>query len=210
MVKIGSYPIIVHLIKFFQNYGFNDFLIAAGYKKEIIINYFKKNNLDANIKVINTGKSTMTGGRLLQLKKYLDNQTFILTYGDGLSDVNVNSLVRFHKKHKKIITVTAVRPPARFGNIKMKYNKVINFKEKIQMNTGWINGGFFVINNKFFTYLNNNKTILEKEPLEKVAKDNQLYAYRHRGNWACMDTKRDKDHLENLIKQNRAFWINEK
>tara|TARA_Y100001970_G_C13656450_1_gene566124 strand:- start:259 stop:603 length:345 start_codon:yes stop_codon:yes gene_type:complete len=113
-------------------------------------------------------------------------------------------------KHKKMTTVTAVRPPARFGNIIMKYNKVINFKEKTQMSTGWINGGFFVINSKFFKYLKNDKTILEKEPLEKVARDEQLFAYKHKGFWACMDTKRDKDYLEDLILTNSAFWINEK
>ncbi len=209
MVTIGKYPIIVHLIKFFQKYELNDFIVAAGYKKEILINYFNKNNFNAQIKVIDTGKSTMTGGRLLKLKKYLDNQTFLLTYGDGLSNVNINSLIKFHNKHKKIATVTAVRPPARFGNITMRYNKVINFQEKIQMNSGWINGGFFVLNSKFFKYLKNDKTILEKQPLEKVAKDNQLFAYRHNGFWACMDTSRDKDHLENLIREKKAFWINE-
>ena len=210
MVRIGKYPILVHLINIFKTYGYNDFIIAAGYKKEVIIDYFKKNNLNVNIKIINTGKSTMTGGRLLKLKRYLMNQTFLLTYGDGLSNINIKSLVNFHLKHKKMITVTAVRPPARFGNITMKYNKVINFKEKTQMSTGWINGGFFVINSNFFKYLKNHKTILEKEPLEKVSEDEQLYAYKHRGFWACMDTKRDKDYLEDLISSDRAFWINEK
>ncbi len=209
MVTIGQYPIIVHLIKIFQNYGLNDFIIAAGYKKEILINYFKKNKFEANIKVIDTGKSTMTGGRLLKLKKYLKNQTFLLSYGDGLSDVNISSLIKFHAKHKKMITVTAVRPPARFGNITMRYNKVINFQEKIQMSTGWINGGFFVINSKFFKYLQNDQTILEKQPLERATKDEQLFAYRHNGFWACMDTKRDRDHLESLFEENKAFWINE-
>ena len=210
MVKIGNLPILVHLINIYKKYGYNDFIIAAGYKKKIITDYFNNTNFNCNIKVINTGKASMTGGRLLELKKYLKNQTFLLTYGDGLSNININSLINFHKKNKNIITITAVRPPARFGNITMKYNKVINFKEKTQMNAGWINGGFFVINSQFFKYLKNKKTILEKEPLEKAAKDGELYAFKHHGFWACMDTKRDKDYLEDLVKKNKAFWINEK
>ena len=168
MVKIKSLPIIVHM-KIYSKYGFNDFLIAAGYKNKIISNYFKKNNFKWNVKIINTGLNTMTGGRLKRLSSFLQNETFMLTYGDGVADINIKKLVNFHYKNKKMITLTAVRPPARFGAIKLNGNKIKYFKEKSSVDEGWINGGFFVIEPKFLNSISNDKTFLEKEPLEIAA-----------------------------------------
>ena len=199
MVKIGSLPIIVHIMKIYSKYGFNDFLIAAGYKSKIISNYFKKNNFKWNVEIINTGLNTMTGGRLKRLSPFLKNDTFMLTYGDGVADINIKKLVNFHNKNRKMITLTAVRPPARFGAIKINGNKVKYFKEKSSVDEGWINGGFFVIEPEFLKLIKNDKTFLEKEPLEKAAKINQLYAFRHNSFWQCMDTVRDKEILEKNI-----------
>ena len=143
----------------------------------------------------------MTGGRIKKLKKYLDEENFFMTYGDGISDVNLKRLLQFHKKNKKaLVTMTAVRPPARFGAIKIKGNKVSVFREKSKIDEGWINGGFFIMNKKFINYIEKYSTYLEKSPLEKAAKKNQLYAFKHNGFWQCMDTKRDKDNLENILK----------
>ena len=199
MVKIKSLPIIVHIMKIYSKYGFNDFLIAAGYKSKIISNYFKKNKFKWNVEIINTGLNTMTGGRLKRLSPFLENETFMLTYGDGVSDVNIKKLVNFHNKNKKMITLTAVRPPARFGAIKLNGNKIKYFKEKSSIDEGWINGGFFVIEPEFLKLIKNDKTFLEKEPLEKAASKNQLYAFRHNSFWQCMDTVRDKEILEKNI-----------
>ena len=157
MVKIHKTPIIVHIINHYSNYGFKNFYIAAGYKKNQILNYFKNNKMGLNIKVIDTGQKTMTGGRLKRLKKYL-GQTFLMTYGDGLSNVNISKLVNFHKSQKKLFTLTAVRPPARFGVIDIKGNIVKYFREKNLLDTGWINGGFFVIQPKFIDLIKNDKT----------------------------------------------------
>ncbi len=142
----------------------------------------------------------MTGGRLKKLKKLIGNETFMLTYGDGLSDINLKKLLKFHKKFRKITTLTAVRPPARFGAVKIKGNKVLYFKEKSRLDEGWINGGFFVMEPEIFNYIKNNKTFLEKEPLENISKKKELVAYKHHGFWQCMDTKRDKDFLEKILK----------
>ena len=143
----------------------------------------------------------MTGGRLKRLQKYLNKDTFMLTYGDGISNVNLKKLLNFHKRNKKIATLTAVRPPARFGNIKLVGNQVRYFKEKSKLDEGWINGGFFVIEPEFFKFIKNDKTYLEKEPMEKITKKKQLVAYKHKGFWQCMDTKRDKDYLDQIIKK---------
>ena len=145
----------------------------------------------------------MTGGRLKRLKKQIGNETFLLTYGDGISDVNLNQLVKFHKKNKKLITLTAVRPPARFGAIKIIGNKVKTFKEKSKLDEGWINGGFFVIEPKFLNYIKGDSTFLERDPLEQASRKKQLFAYKHNGFWQCMDTKRDKDYLERILKHNK-------
>jgi glucose-1-phosphate cytidylyltransferase len=199
MVKIRSLPIIVHIMKIYSKYGFNDFLIAAGYKSKIISNYFKRNNFKWNVEIINTGLNTMTGGRLKRLSPFLKNDTFMLTYGDGVADINIKKLVNFHNKNRKMITLTAVRPPARFGAIKINGNKIKYFKEKSSVDEGWINGGFFVIEPEFLKLIKNDKTFLEKEPLERAAKINQLYAFRHNSFWQCMDTARDKEILEKNI-----------
>ena len=154
-----------------------------------------------NIKVIDTGKKTMTGGRLKRLKKYLDNDTFMMTYGDGISDVNIKKLIKFHKSNNVIATLTAVRPPARFGAIKIKGKKVSYFKEKSKLDEGWINGGFFIFEPKVFDFIQNDNTFLEREPLIKLGKLNQLNAYKHEGYWQCMDTIRDKEILEKKFKK---------
>ncbi len=149
----------------------------------------------------------MTGGRLKRIKDEIGNNTFMLTYGDGLSNVDLKKLLNFHSKNKKLVTVTAVRPPARFGYIKFKGEDVINFKEKSKLDVGWINGGFFVIEPKFLDYIKDDTTFLEREPMEKLVSDRQLAAYKHDGFWQCMDTTRDKIFLEDLIKHNNAPWI---
>ena len=199
MVKIKSLPIIVHIMKIYSKYGFKDFLIAAGYKNKVISNYFKNKKFNWNVKIVNTGLKTMTGGRVKRLSAFLKNDTFLLTYGDGVADVNIKDLIKFHKKNKKMITLTAVRPPARFGAIKLFGKKVKYFKEKSSVDEGWINGGFFVVEPKFLNLISNDKTFLEKEPLEIAAKKKQLYAFQHKGFWQCMDTIRDKKILEKNI-----------
>ena len=174
MIKINNKPIIFHIMKHYSDYGFKDFYIAAGYKKKIIKDYFKKKIHDWNVKVIDTGQKTMTGGRLKRLKKFFKDETFLLTYGDGLSNINLTKLINFHKKNKSLVTLTAVRPPARFGAIKIKENKVTYFKEKSKMDEGWINGGFFVIETKFLRFIKSDKTFLEREPLEKITKRKKI------------------------------------
>lgn len=197
MIKILGKPIIWRIMKHYSKYGFREFIIAAGYKKKIIKDYFKKKKFkDWNVKVVDTGLNTMTGGRIKRLKKFIKEDNFMLTYGDGLSDVNLKNLLKHHIKSKKYATLTAVRPPARFGAIKLLKNKVIYFKEKSKLDEGWINGGFFVFNKKIFDFIKNDKTFLEREPLQKISKRKQLNAYKHSGFWQCMDTLRDKEILE--------------
>jgi glucose-1-phosphate cytidylyltransferase len=206
MVKINNKPILYYIMKHFSNYGHKDFYIALGYKGKIIKDYFKKQSFNWNINLIDTGLGTMTGGRLKKLKKYLkDEENFFLTYGDGVANVNLKNLLNFHNKKKDaLVTMTAVRPPARFGAIKVIGQKVKLFREKSKIDEGWINGGFFVMKPKFIDYIEKSSTFLEKHPLQKVAKLNQLYAYKHNGFWQCMDTKRDKDYLENLFKKGKV------
>ena len=203
MVNILGEPLIVHIMKQYVKYGFKDFLIATGYKREFIKNFFSRKKLKWNVNIVNTGLKTMTGGRLKRLKKYIGNETFMMTYGDGVSSVNIKKLLQFHKKNKKLVTLTAVRPPARFGVIKLKGNKVTYFKEKSKLDEGWINGGFFVIDSKFLNFIKNDNTYLEKEPLEKAMKVKELNAFKHNGFWQCVDTKRDKDKLEKILKKKR-------
>ena len=226
MVKIGNDPILMHIIKIYAKFGYNDFYIALGYKSDVIINYFMKykysekinNSNDENItsyqlddlklkiNLIHTGKNSMTGGRLKRLEKYIGKQRFMLTYGDGLSDINLHALSEFHTSHGKLATVTAVRPPARFGVLQLNEDKVISFKEKSQLDEGWINGGFFIIEPEFFSFIKNDETFLEREPLEKAASLDQLRAYKHNGFWQCMDTKRDKDKLESMYIAGDIKW----
>ncbi len=203
MVEIGGKPILWHIMKHYAKYDFKDFYIALGYKGNVIKNYFKNKFPDWNIKFIETGKNSMTGGRIKRLKKFLSNETFMMTYGDGLSDINLNKLLKFHRKNKKLVTLTAVRPPARFGVIKIKGNQVSYFKEKSKLDEGWINGGFFVMESKFLKFIKNDQTYLEREPLEKMSKKKQLMAFKHKGFWQCMDTKRDKDKLSEILKSKK-------
>ena len=202
MVKVLGKPIIRRIIDHYIFYGHYEFYIALGYKGYELKKYFLKQKLPKNIKInlINTGKNTMTGGRLKRLKPFLKD-TFLMTYGDGLSNINLNKLIRFHKKNKKLFTLTAVRPPARFGAIKIKGTYVNYFKEKNNLDEGWINGGFFVIEPKFFKYLKNDQTFLEREPFEKLTKKKELVAFKHKGFWQCMDTLRDKEILEKKLKK---------
>ena len=207
MITINGKPLIYYIMKHYAKYGFKEFYIALGYKGEIIKKYFKKNSFGWKVNLVNTGLKTMTGGRLKRLKKFLNDETFMLTYGDGLSNVDLKKLITFHKNNKKLATMTAVRPPARFGAIKFKGNKVSYFKEKSKLNEGWINGGFFVIEPNFLKLIKSDKTILERGPLEKTSKNGQLVAFKHYDFWQCMDTKRDKINLEEIIKNKKTNYL---
>ena len=199
MIKIGGKPLLLHIMKQYAKYGYKDFYIALGYKGEVIKKFFNKKFFDWNINLIETGQNTMTGGRLKRLKKHIGKETFMMTYGDGLSDINLKKLLEFHKKNKKLVTLTAVRPPARFGVIKFKGQLVSYFKEKSKLDEGWINGGFFVMEPEFLKFIEDDQTYLEREPLEKATKQRQLVAFKHKGFWQCMDTQRDKDKLNKAL-----------
>lgn len=229
MVEIGGRPILWHIMKIYEKHGFSDFVLALGYKGEVIKDYFlnyhaRQCNLtitlktgqvhfseptaeDWTINLVDTGVATLTGGRLLRLKPYLvTGGTFMLTYGDGVSDVDVGRLLAFHRSHGKLATVTAVRPAARFGGIEIESAKVSRFKEKPQSGEGWINGGFFVFESGVFDYLEDDSTVLEQSPLERLAWDNQLMAFEHDGYWQCMDTIRDRDSLQQSWNSGKAPW----
>jgi glucose-1-phosphate cytidylyltransferase len=204
MVKIGNKTILEHIIDYYKKFGLEEFIIASGYKSKIIEDYFKNKK---NIKIINTGLNTLTGLRLKKIQRYL-NKTFMLTYGDGLSDINLNKLLLFHKKNKKLVTLTSVHPPARFGELEIKKNLVSKFEEKPQLQKGWINGGFFVIESQFLNYLKPTENVmLEREPLSVLVKQKQLAAFCHKGFWYCMDNLRDKNVLEGLYKSKKAPWL---
>ena len=204
MVKIGNKTILEHIIDYYKKFGLEEFIIASGYKSKIIEDYFKNKK---NIKIINTGLNTLTGLRLKKIQRYL-NKTFMLTYGDGLSDINLNKLLLFHKKNKKLVTLTSVHPPARFGELEIKKNLVSKFEEKPQLQKGWINGGFFVIEPQFLNYLKPTENVmLEREPLTALVKQRQLAAFSHKGFWYCMDNLRDKNVLEGLYKSKKAPWL---
>ena len=220
MIKVGKYPILIHIINIYVKFGIKNFFILTGYKSFVIKRYFKnfkkfgkefkfkikKKNI--TVTLVDTGKKTMTGGRLKKISKYLDSkETFMFTYGDGLANINIQKLVTFHIASKSIITVTAVRPPARFGEILIKNNRVNSFKEKPQVREGWINGGFFVANKSFLKLIEGSKSILEKNPLERAAKLKKFTAFKHHNFWKCMDTKRDKDELEKLSKLKSVPWM---
>jgi glucose-1-phosphate cytidylyltransferase len=212
MVKIGRNPILWHIMKIYSHYGFKDFIICSGYKKNIINKYFKKNasacnKENWNIKVVDTGKNSLTGGRLKRIKKYIKNDSFFLfTYGDGVSDVNIKKLVNFHIKNNKLATVTAIRPPGRYGVLNIKKSMVKTFSEKQKGGDGYINGGFFVLSPKVLDLINSDKTTWEQEPMLKLAKKKQLMAYKHDGFWQSMDTYRDKLQLEEIWKNKNAKW----
>ena len=222
MIPIGGKPILWHIMNSYSNYGHDEFLIALGYKAEIVKEYFlnyralntnfeialdsgeisfqKQEPVDWKVSLIDTGIDTLTAGRVHQMQDYVGNETFMLTYGDGLANIDINALLDFHKSHGKLVTITAVHPPSRFGELTLDGNKVSNFHEKSQMGLSWINGGYFVIEPGFFDLLKGKNTMMELEPLEEAARLGELMAFRHEGFWQCMDTKRDHEHLEELWK----------
>lgn len=231
MVEIGGKPILWHIMKIYSHYGFNDFIICLGYKgyviKEYFMNYFLHNSdikidLENNhmeilgtrsesfkVTLVETGLNTKTAGRLQQVKKYIGGEDFLLTYGDGVSDVNINELVAFHKAHNKIATVTSVQPDARFGGMDLDLDGKVNaFREKVKADAQWINGGFFVLKADIFNYLKKDmsNTMWEDEPLEKLTADQQLIAFKHAGFWKCMDALRDKIELNELWDHGKAPW----
>lgn len=202
MIKILGIPIIERIIAIFRKNGFENFILATGYKSEIIKKYFNKKKL--NVRCVYTGLNTNTGGRLLKLKKYLNkDEDFFVTYGDGLTNQNLNKLLKFHKKKNKVGTLTIVRPPARFGEVTIKKNQLVSkFQEKSKVNYGWINGGYFIFNKNIFSYIKNNE-IFERQPLERLVRKKQLAAFKHEGIWQCMDTQRDKKILIDLVKKKK-------
>lgn len=228
MVDIGGKPIIWHIMNSYAAHGFNDFIIALGYKASVIKEYFlqyhylnsdftvdlatgsiishQPDRVDWKVTLVDTGLEAMTGGRIGRLRPFIGSEPFLLTYGDGVSDLDIADLVRFHKSHGKMVTVTAVHPSARFGEIALEKERVLSFQEKPQIEQGWINGGYFVCEPKFLELISDDSTILERGPLETVAENGQLMAYRHEGFWQCMDTKRDRDYLEGLCRQQTPPW----
>lgn len=228
MVEIGGKPMLWHIMNIYARFGFKEFLVACGYKGDYIKDYFhsyamrandyfidlesgtcdviNRNGIDWRVGVIDTGLNTMTGGRLLRLRELLKDGTFMVTYGDGLGDVDISSLVEFHRSHGKLATVTAVRPPARFGALILNGDAVCQFSEKSQTDEGWINGGFFVFEPEVLDYLTGDETILERQALESLAADGQLVAFRHDGYWQPMDTLREKQQLEDLWQSGNAPW----
>ena len=210
LVKIGNEPILTHIMRFFSSFGFNSFIIAAGYKQKVIFDYYKDSiklqKEFPNLKIVNTGKNTMTGGRILKLKHYFnENENFFMTYGDGLSDVNLNELKKFHDSHGKIATVTAVHPPVRFGELEITNDRITNFEEKPQAKAGWINGGFFILNYKVIDYIKDDTTMFERQPMSKLANEGKLMAFKHYGFWKCMDTLRDKIILDKMWNEKKAL-----
>ncbi len=229
MVEIGGKPILWHIMKIYSAYGYNEFVILLGYKgyyiKEYFANYFlhqsdvtidlktgemqihKNSSEPWKVTLLDTGLDTMTGGRIKRAKKYVGDETFMLTYGDGVGDINIDKLVNFHKKHKGYITVTSVQPDGRFGALDIgENNEVKAFIEKPKGDGGWINAGFFVCEPEIFDYIDGDETIFEQKPLQNLAKDKVLYTYKHTGFWRPMDTLRDKRELERLWKSGRAPW----
>ena len=228
MIEIGNSPIITHIMKIYSAYGINDFIICCGYKGSVIKKYFadyffhtsditidlSNNNIEIHkkraeswkITMIDTGLDTMTGGRLLRIKDYVGNNSFCMTYGDGVANIDINALINFHKKNKKLATVTAVQNPGRFGAIAFDKDNVIGFQEKPIGDGAWINGGFFVLEPEIFDLIEGDNTIWEQEPLQKLAKNQELVAYKHHGFWSAMDTLRDKKNLELMWENNQAPW----
>jgi glucose-1-phosphate cytidylyltransferase len=207
MVKIGNIPILLHIMNFYSSFGHKDFMVALGYKSEVIIEYFENNkNSELNITLVDTGLDTSTGGRIKLLEDQLDDE-FMLTYGDGLSNVNIDDLIEHHKRFGKIATVTAVRPPARFGTIETSNGVVTKFAEKDPQDAGWINGGFFCLNKKVCNFILDSSTSFESEPLNHLVKIQELSAYEHHGWWQPMDTLRDKRALESVWDKGDAPWL---
>lgn len=228
LVEIGGKPILWHIMKHYSRYGFNEFILALGYKGEMVKRYFldfyslgqdftvnlangkvstiKDNHGEKwNVHLVDTGLNTLTGGRLKKLAGMINKKSFLMTYGDGVSDVSLDALLKFHQENKGLVTLSAVRPPARFGALEFEGNQISHFKEKSTLHAGWINGGFFVINTKALSYIKED-VMWEHAPMEKLAKDGELNAYKHEGFWQCMDTTRDLQYLESLWKTNNAPW----
>ena len=229
MLEIGDQPVLWHIMKGYSHYGLNEFVILLGYKgyviKEYFVNYFlhqsdvtidlSTNQLEVHsnasepwkVTLLDTGKNSMTGGRILRAKSFVNNETFMLTYGDGVSDVNFDELLRFHKSHGKMVTATTVQPEGRYGSVDSnEEGRIQRFLEKPEGDGAWINSGFFVCEPEVFDYLEDDKIIFEREPLENLASDGELYAYRHTGFWKCMDTLRDKSQLNRLWETDQAKW----
>jgi glucose-1-phosphate cytidylyltransferase len=206
MIEIGGKPILWHILKIYSAYKINEFVICCGYKGNVIKEYFSKfDSALWNIELVDTGIDTMTGGRIKRIQNHIDD-TFCLTYGDGLSDIDINSLISFHKEKKSLATLTAVHPPERFGVLELSEEYVTEFHEKHRGQSSWINGGFFVFEPEIFDYINDDTTILERAPLETLAKEKKLTAFKHNGFWHSMDTLRDKNNLENLWNSKKAPW----
>ena len=228
LVEVGGKPILWHIMKHYSRYGFNEFILALGYKGEQIKRYFldfyslnqdfcvtlddgavqsnNQNHTDPwKVHLIDTGQSTLTGGRLKRLAAIINQETFMMTYGDGVSDVNLDTLLKFHQSNKGLVTLTAVRPPARFGALEFEGDQIRHFKEKSTLHEGWINGGFFVINSAALNYIKED-VMWEHAPMEKLAEEGELYAYKHEGFWQCMDTARDLKYLENVWQTGKAPW----
>ena len=228
MVTVGGRPILWHIMRSYAYFDHKDFYLALGYKADVIKEYFlhyhslnadftvdlasgavtshQTDDTDWKVTLVQTGMESMTGGRVKRLQSFIGNETFMLTYGDGVADVDMGALLQFHKSHGKMVTVTAVHPGARFGELEMCDQQVISFQEKPQTVQGWVNGGYFIIEPEFFDLIAGDNTILEREPLEKVAAMGELMSYHHEGYWQCMDTKRDRDHLEELWSSGKAPW----
>ena len=228
MVPIGGRPILWHIMQHYATFGHKDFFLALGYKAHVVKEYFLNyralnaditvdlmtgetiphhlDEVDWRVTLIDTGLQTMTGGRVKRVQPFIKNETFMLTYGDGLANVDLEVLLNFHRKHGKMVTITAVRPAARFGELALAGYQVKSFQEKPQVHEGWINGGFFVIEPRFFELIGNDHTILERDPLERLAKMGELVAFQHHGFWQCMDTKRDRDNLEKLASLKNPPW----
>ena len=208
MIEIGGKPILWHIMKIYSGHKITDFVICCGYKGDVIKEYFNKFNSTLwNIQLVDTGEDTMTGGRLKRIQDHIDD-TFCVTYGDGLGDVDITSLVSFHKEKKSLATLTAVHPPERFGVLNLSEDYVTEFNEKFSGESSWINGGFFVFEPEVFDYIQDDRTILERAPLETLAKEHKLTAFKHDGFWHPMDTLRDKNHLEKLWSSDKAPWKN--
>jgi len=230
LIEIGGMPIIWHIMKYYSLYGYNEFIICAGYKQNCLKEYFsdyfldhsditfdmienkmivhKKNTEPWKVTIVDTGLNTMTGGRVKRVKEYLDNEPFMLTYGDGVSDININELIKFHKESGKIATISAVMPGGRFGALNINDSGIIkSFREKNKTDGGWINGGFMVLEPSIFDYIKDDTIMLENEPFEKLVEEQEMSAYKHYGFWQCMDSLKDKTFLEKLISENNAPWM---
>ena len=228
MVTIGRRPILWHIMQHYASFGHKNFYLALGYKAQVVKEYFlnyralnddftvdlrsgtvtphQLDEVDWQVTLVDTGLQTMTGGRVKRIKPFIGNETFLLTYGDGLANVDLDALLAFHRQHGKLVTVTAVRPTARFGELELNGAQVTSFQEKPQVHEGWINGGFFVMEPGFIELIEDDQTILERSPLEQAAQMGELVAFQHQGFWQCMDTKRDRDNLETLAKSPNPPW----